>query len=200
MQDYEIAFLTTVLNVIKPRRVLEWGSGHSTIWFSNHMIQQSMEMEIWLSVEHDEAWARQMLEMDTPNPVQLLHIKPDHPRPKGFRKNHFRDYVQKPLEYGPFDLVIVDGRARNYCLSAAKSVVSLYGLVILHDANRLYYLPGMLTYPFSFSRKDWRPYEGGIWAGGLNKKTLSRIKEALSPSLGQAMNHLPAENHAFCFP
>jgi hypothetical protein len=73
-----------------------------------------------------------------------------------------------------FDFILIDGRARNYCLIASRKLIENEGIVVLHDANRSYYKHSDLfkyTLVFQDSRKD----AGGIMLGSpgfpLHKNT-----------------------------
>ncbi len=48
MSDKEIDIIDNLIEELKPRTVLEWGSGNSTIYFPKRNC-----IEKWLSVEHN---------------------------------------------------------------------------------------------------------------------------------------------------
>ena len=53
------------------------------------------------------------------------------------------NYVNKPLElideHGKFDIVLVDGVAREFCTYRAKDLIKDDGLIFFHDFKRTYY-------------------------------------------------------------
>lgn len=54
MRDREIRIVEDVLRRLRPRHCLEWGAGHSTLYFTRHLSRGAS----WLSVEHDAEWFR----------------------------------------------------------------------------------------------------------------------------------------------
>ncbi len=133
MSAVEVACITKYLS--PSLRVVEWGCGGSTLYFSRHV-------KCWLSVEHDKAWhhemSRQLHASGTSN-VELLFIppsplvKPAHlgPYPPGYLKA-FSAYVAAGLSR-PFDAALVDGRARLACARAAWQALPDKGLLFFHD-------------------------------------------------------------------
>ncbi len=59
------------------------------------------------------------------------------------------NYVNKPLElideYGKFDIVLVDGVAREFCTYRAKDLIKDDGLIFIHDFKRTHYY-GILNF------------------------------------------------------
>ena len=59
------------------------------------------------------------------------------------------NYVNKPLElideYGKFDIVLVDGVAREFCTYRAKDLIKDDGLIFIHDFKRTQYY-GVLNF------------------------------------------------------
>lgn len=77
----------------------------------------------------------------------------------------FADYLALPERFGPFDLVLVDGRARRDCLRRAYDLVRDEGVVVLHDANRTYLHEPFDLYAHQILFSDSRRDEGGVWIG-----------------------------------
>lgn len=151
-------------------RVLEWGSGDSTIWFA----ERSREV---VSIEHKPEWYENVLERCRSEHVGNVRIllrrierphdthDPEHP------------YVQAPVKcsQGAFDLILVDGRLREYCARAAPDWLKPGGILIIDDAER--YFPSASRAPAALSPEteprneiweeveqrlaDWR----SIWVG-----------------------------------
>ncbi|HQE92301.1 MAG TPA: hypothetical protein PLH19_02255 [Anaerolineae bacterium] len=77
-----------------------------------------------------------------------------------------KDYVEFPTTFGPFDFILVDGRARKDCLIQAHAMVKDTGVVVLHDANREYYNEPLGLYPYQALFTDVRQGPGGgLWIG-----------------------------------
>lgn len=121
----------------------EWGSGGSTLWLAPRVQQL-------ISVEHDPEWGAKT-QVVLPN-VEYQLIPPEHGE-FGANKAMPQLYLAGPIgnvnfkRYacsidgrGPFDLVLVDGRARASCLLHAVPEVRPGGWLVLDNAERDYYL------------------------------------------------------------
>jgi len=151
MHPVEISQLTAIVESVAPRRCLEWGSGGSTL----HLLEVCPCIERFISVEHDAEWHERVndrsmdprLELHLVLPNQSLAIE----NPTGeqieewdLRAEHdlelMRDYVQLPAQLGlTFDFVLVDGRARNFCLRVGFDLLRSGGVMAIHDAQRREY-------------------------------------------------------------
>ena len=125
-------------------RVFEWGAGASSVWLASRAGSVT-------SVEHDAAWADE-IEPLLPGNVTLRRVPapaaagPDAVRSsrRGERHRDFRAYVAAiDDEDGAFDLVVVDGRAREACLARAVRRVAPGGLVVLDNVDRARYRRAM---------------------------------------------------------
>ena len=121
-------------------RVFEWGSGASTVWLAKRAASV-------VSVEHDASWAEAVRPW-LPDNATLLVVRPDTlggsggvPSGKrGFEGLDFTDYVAAiNRAEGPFDLIVVDGRAREACLARALPHLSPEGIVVFDNAARRRY-------------------------------------------------------------
>jgi len=146
-------------------RVFEYGSGASTIWLARRA------GDVY-SVEHHDGFSQLMATKvaDLPH-VSLRHVpavsvpageRPATPsRRHGHRDLDFTDYVRTiDAVDGEFDLIVVDGRAREACLVAAVPRLAPDGMVVFDNTNR-------------------RRYQDAIAASGLRAE---RIRGA-APSL-----------------
>lgn len=128
-------------------RVFEYGSGNSTIWFS----QRAASV---VSVEHDGAWVDQM-QTRLPSNVTLLH------RVCGGDEDWAGaadGYVEALTTFraGSFDLVLIDGMARNSCALAAIDQVDGDGLIVLDNADRPAHHPAIdALHAAAFGRIDF---------------------------------------------
>jgi SAM-dependent methyltransferase len=129
-----------------PLRALEWGSGNSTLYFAWNLPRGSR----WRSIEHQPDWARSVAAGAAA--AGLAHVEVHHvPNDAPFRDGvddgdlrSFRSYVLRPFAFGePFDFVLVDGRARVECLRLAWELLAEGGVLVLHDAQRGEYVPGL---------------------------------------------------------
>jgi hypothetical protein len=143
MKPAEIrAFETILREQAAPRHelaVLEWGSGGSTVHFTEVLRARGVAYE-WLAIEHDRAWhgmVSERLRDDPRTQVVLFDAGNAKLRPRDMPMD---EYVGYPASLGRrFDIVIVDGRKRRRCLLTAKDLLTESGLAILHDAQRPYY-------------------------------------------------------------
>ena len=136
-----------------PIRVLEWGSGASTVFFSGLTQQKSN----WLALEHSLDWYKEvakMLEKFSSPGVMVKHIQNDldylEGKDDGTYKQ-FENYINYPSQSDlqPFNIVIVDGRARVECMKIGWKVLEEQGVMILHDAQRQEYIPGIPEQAFT---------------------------------------------------
>ena len=151
-------------------KVLEWGSGTSTLYFSKIVKQ-------FVSIEHNMEWYNRISSQITDN-VEYYYVAPH-----GFKNDeeldknvpdllcrandpvlvdgitHWKtrdgfdwhcgiDYIRKPLEleYRDYDVVIVDGRCRTMCAYIAKYLIKDSGYLIFDDFKSRTYYHGILKY------------------------------------------------------
>lgn len=134
---------------VHPRaRAFEWGSGASTVWLSRRCASVT-------SVEHDTAWAEQMGPV-LPGNATLRVVEPgalsgrrgDVPSAKpGFAGQDFAAYVAAIDDVpGCFDLIVIDGRAREACLVRAVERLAAGGLIVLDNVDRERYRDAVARY------------------------------------------------------
>lgn len=128
-------------------RVLEWGSGASTVWLG----KRSAEV---ISIESDAHWAAMVTKVVAPS-VHILtpEIPPasgaDRVRSKrwGFRHLDFSAYVGAVDDLpGTFDLIVIDGRAREACFEKALGRLSPGGIILFDNTNRRRYRAVLARY------------------------------------------------------
>ena len=124
-----------------PARVFEYGSGASTIWLA----RRASEVH---SVEHHRGFGEMMAsELAQFDHVTLRVIEPaasDRPVVASAKEGHrgldFAEYVAAiDTVDGDFDLVVVDGRAREACLRAAQRRLAPGGIVVFDNSRRRRY-------------------------------------------------------------
>lgn len=125
----------------QPARVFEYGSGASTFWLA----RRAAEVH---SVEHHRAFGDMMVgELARQAHVHLRIVEPVwSPSPQvgsakeGHRGLDFAAYVAAIEEVpGSFDLVVIDGRAREACLAAAVDRLAPGGIVVFDNTRRRRY-------------------------------------------------------------
>ncbi len=124
-------------------RVFEFGSGASTFWLARRAIEV-------ISIEHDSIWASKVNEFLPSNakvilvPAEASSPKqtPIYSRKKGFENLDFTNYVMAINREGGrlFDLIVIDGRARNECFERALNFLSEGGIIVFDNVDRSRYL------------------------------------------------------------
>lgn len=104
------------------KRVLEFGSGYSTLWYSQHAGEV-------LSIEDDRDWYNQvaiLLKKDTSGNVRYRLA------------DNAVSYSQLlPDEVGAgFDVVMIDGSHRDLCVANALSLVRQGGMIYLDNSDK----------------------------------------------------------------
>lgn len=109
----------------KDIRVFEWGSGNSTLFWS----QNAGEV---VSIEYDEEWYEKMKE-----------IIPDNVRLELCRMEPNGDYCRKILEEKEkFDIILIDGNDRVRCVYNSLEKLKEKGIIIWDDTDREEYQEG----------------------------------------------------------
>ncbi|WP_343080811.1 class I SAM-dependent methyltransferase [Ostreiculturibacter nitratireducens] len=121
------------------KRVFEYGSGASTVWLARRRAEV-------VSVDHDADWHARVRRQMQDNPaVRLLHVPSESggrigSSKPGFEGQSFDSYVAAIRDAGgPFDLIVIDGRAREACLTEVVEHLADGGIILLDDTNRRRY-------------------------------------------------------------
>lgn len=130
-----------LVNRPKPVRVFEYGSGASTLWLADRADEV-------ISIEHHAGFATVMepaLSARTEVTFRLIEPRRSSSPSIGSAKpgHHgldFADYVRSiDAEPGSFDLIVIDGRAREACLTIASPRLSPGGLIVFDNSHRTRY-------------------------------------------------------------
>jgi glycosyltransferase involved in cell wall biosynthesis/peptidoglycan/xylan/chitin deacetylase (PgdA/CDA1 family)/ubiquinone/menaquinone biosynthesis C-methylase UbiE len=139
-------------------RVFEYGSGGSTLYF----LENGCEL---VSVEHDPDWYQKVhdqfckqsiastnLHKLIPPSIDLSDAVTYRSKYPGYDSSRFVEYVSEidcyPDEY--FDIISIDGRARNDCFRHALTKLKSSGIIMLDNSERERYLPCYIL------AKDWQ--------------------------------------------
>jgi hypothetical protein len=165
-------------------RVFEWGSGGSTIYFSR-------KAATLVTVEHDEGWYRRvsialapqvkkglMLELILPQPAtgsDVMYTSSEGVYSGYSFENYCRFIDTYPDDY--FDLIFIDGRAREGCFRHALPKIKPGGSVVLDNAERERY-SHFAEVAEGFIRRDfWGPgpysssvinWQTSVWTKAIN--------------------------------
>lgn len=143
MHPVEVSQFLAAAESTAPKRCLEWGAGGSTV-----LLLTLPTVEEVVSIEHNRSWYETVLK-DVCDPRLKSHYVPaDKPgmdeRPGSVwaelaehNPSLLRSYVAAPD--GVFDFILVDGRARRFCLLKGYTLLKSGGVMVLHDAQRAMY-------------------------------------------------------------
>lgn len=111
-------------------RVLEFGSGGSTIWLAS-------KAGLVISIEDDENWARKLPSL---NNVELRVVPC-----LGDWYNDSPDfhYSKAAADDPKFDAIIIDGKSRIDCTREALSLVNASGIIVLDDLHDPFMAPAI---------------------------------------------------------
>ena len=116
--------------------LFEWGSGRSTIWFSERVKKV-------ISIEYHEGWAKkvanQLSDKGIGN-VDLRYIPLQHPlkapTPKYYPKTpNYVAEIQR-FEKASLDVIIVDGHYRLTCVDKCLPYLKNGGYLVIDNSNR----------------------------------------------------------------
>lgn len=158
-------------------RGLEYGSGRSTTFFAPYFTQ-------YISIEHHEAWYKQVKEQLTELPQVEYHlIEPEGDAPQQHLSSEqqyfftedeypvkdtvFKKYSEFVLNFDDdyFDFILIDGRARKSCALNSFSKLKPGGLLVLDNSERVRY------HKVHDCLKDWHSIETTT---GLTNTTIWR--------------------------
>lgn len=120
-----------LMNVKNTDRVLEYGSGESTI-------QISKKCKSIVSIEHQKGWY-DMNVNKLPSNCELILREPNLPYVEGGHcgtYDEFKSYIEAPIDKGPFDIIFIDGRARVSCASICEKISHDNTIIFIHDFHR----------------------------------------------------------------
>lgn len=123
MADREIQIIDELIEKHQVKRVLEWGSGNSTTYFSS----KHECIEEWIAIEHASDYFE--ITRDKIKDTQNTKAKVEH-------ITNREGYINDPLKWGEFDLILVDGLYRDECMVNALKIAHGGTIVLLHDSAR----------------------------------------------------------------
>lgn len=150
-------------------RVFEYGSGNSTLWFAQRV-------KSVVAIEHDAAWF-QKLQASAPDNVSLRHVPTCACEASMERTDPYVCAIAHDFQER-YDLIVVDGQARNACCQVAVSHLREEGLLVLDNSDREAYEPAnRFLLSEGFARIDFiGPIPGNVgWSStSVYSRDLSR--------------------------
>ena len=127
--------------------ILEWGSGGSTVYFTDFLESHSIPYT-WTSIEYNKMWYEKIKEATKHKPSVALVLFDVGNNNLKQRNIPMDEYVNYPKTLNKkFDIIFVDGRKRRRCILEAKHLLKEGGVVLVHDAQRTYYQCAFKEYP-----------------------------------------------------
>src|SRR4030042_907288 len=105
--------------------VFEWGAGASTIWLARMGCYVT-------SIEVDHDWYLKVIEWLAREGLSAQARGLDFSPPSKLDICDAADFILKSFDES-YDMVLVDGRARNRCLGNARSKVIVGGMLVLDN-------------------------------------------------------------------
>jgi predicted O-methyltransferase YrrM len=172
MTAKEENLILEILAKKKPKKCLEWGAGYSTVSFPQHLTEDAE----WISIEHDKTWFEKIDQYTKHVPkIKCYYVPPNNQSWKVNSESDgtladFEDYVNFPKKlHRKFNFILIDGRARNFCIRSSVDLLAPEGIVILHDANRKKYHKYFQLFNHQLLFTDSRHNSGGLWIGSKSK-------------------------------
>jgi hypothetical protein len=116
------------------KNILEYGSGESTLEISSRC-------NFLVSIEHQKKWYDKLINQ-IPSNCKLYLVEPNLPYIEGItcgNYDEFKNYIEKPLNESPFDIILIDGRARVACASICHKLSHSNTIIFIHDFDRKEY-------------------------------------------------------------
>ena len=160
-KDCILALGAEVRLLKSPCKILEWGAGGSTLYYTAQLEKECKDYE-WHSLEYNRKWFDKLYGKVTEK--TSLHLFDYGGWTRDFcTARPMDEYVSFPSQLGlKFDMIIIDGRKRRRCLLEAKKLLKKGGLIILHDAQRHYYKCAMEEFRGRYLTPK-------LWKGTLRK-------------------------------
>lgn len=144
--------------------LFEFGAGASTVWYAKRC-------KIVNAIEHDPSWVNAVTNALT---EEGLATRVNF----GSSDNNFEHYLiaaKNIMEmFGPYDVVIVDGRCRVKSVAIAAPHVRPGGLLLLDNAERTYYREVHSI----LSGWDLRETSNGIWRTDIYRKNGKEVDDS----------------------
>lgn len=163
--------------LVPKTKLFEFGSGASTIWYAKRCLFVD-------AVEHDPVWAQMVSQAIVGDGIRNACVFHESPA------NGYAAYLacaREALEsrgpkFGPYDVVIVDGRERVRSVQIAAPNVPPGGLLVLDNAERERYAEVRII----LSGWEVQETSNGLWRTDIYRKPVEKATAALVAGRGLA--------------
>ncbi len=150
MAPVEFSQVLAIVHAVGARCFLEWGVGGST----RALLARCPYIERYVAIEHDENWGRKVRTLISDARLELREVPPDKPlsiasptREQEIAwydaaerdESMFKSYVEAAGSDAVYDAILVDGRARSFCIRRGFGLLKPRGVLLVHDAQRTEY-------------------------------------------------------------
>jgi hypothetical protein len=173
-------YVDTLIAGRRNLKVFEWGSGASSIWFSNlkadlisiedHaewcekiklILGDNISLKYSPSCENHGQLSEEICKYVDGVSSNFFSLGPEGDNKHGFQTIGFEKYAAEILQYPNkcFDIILIDGKARVLCTLMAMNKISDNGLIIFDNSDRNQYNQAYIAlYDNGFRRIDFRGY------------------------------------------
>jgi len=121
--------------ITKNTKILEFGSGYSTIFFD-------IRSDYVISIEHNKLWYEKILNLlqfnkNTYILKEINYISKQPINNKLYNSDTLEELIGYNIDYESLDIIIVDGIDRVNCVNDSYLKLKKGGLLILDDSNRI---------------------------------------------------------------
>lgn len=136
--------------LVKPTdKILEFGSGRSTIWLSSRCKNIT-------SIENDESWYKnvkaKISQLNLANKAELIYAPLDK---NGTLENQTYLAPVKKIQDSSLDVIIIDGKLRSYCTNLSLPLLKPGGVLIIDDADRFFVNKKLNNIPNDLYQTEW---------------------------------------------
>ena len=135
-----ITHLKNVMDNLNTPKVMEFGCGASTVWFSTNY-----DCEL-ISIEHDTNWFNKINNLVGENKNTNLILKPSNVIGNSDLLQHSYASECDRFDDEYFDVILIDGRSRVDCFKHCERTLKKGGIMILDNSEREEYSYILQTY------------------------------------------------------
>lgn len=122
-----VPFIYYLVQLMKPKKVFEWGPGTSTSVFL--LADNSLEIHSYENLKEWNDLYKSKLLVRHPEYINRIHF---NLRPLDSKDQ--KEYIN-PIEFfnHTLDIILIDGKKRDLCMISAQKMISDRGVILVHD-------------------------------------------------------------------